>query len=383
MNLRDAATIEERRQMLERELGVSLTHTGSFTLDGQVAASRHCENMVGVVQVPLGVAGPIAVNGMKGGVYVPLATTEGALVASVNRGARAITASGGADVATELVGATRGPVFETRSLAASQRLAAFIRAHGTDLDRTAKTTSSHISLLGSDVRVVGRYVFVRFSFATGDAMGMNMVSVATTAMAGYIETETGVPPLAVAGNYDIDKKPAWLNVIGGRGRSVWAEVELPESVVRDVLKTTPQAMYGVWVGKCMVGSTAAGSLGFNAHVANVVAALYLATGQDIAHVTEGSCATTTTHLVPAADGTTSLAVSLTMPDVMVGSVGGGTGLATQREALAMLGVSGDDGADRLARIVGAAALAGEVSLLASLAEGSLARAHQRLARGKK
>jgi hydroxymethylglutaryl-CoA reductase (NADPH) len=250
-----------------------------------------------------------------------------------------------------------------------------------ELQDVAAATSHHLTLEKLLTRGVGRYRYVRFSFRTGDAMGMNMVTIATKALAEHIEAKTGVRCIALAGNFDNDKKPSFLNAIENRGIKVWAEVQLPESVLRTTLKTTATAMYEVWLAKCMVGSALSGSMGFNAQYANVIAAMFLATGQDLGHIGEGSMGITTAE-VSGKD----LYVSVTLPDLMVGTVGGGTALATQQEALALLGVAGgNDGANArtFAEIIGAAVLAGEVSLIASLAEGTLATAHERLARGKK
>jgi hydroxymethylglutaryl-CoA reductase (NADPH) len=342
--------------------------------------------MVGVTQVPLGVAGPLVLSGThtthkKDGYFIPLATTEGALVASVSRGAKAITESGGAVVDSHQVGASRGPVFRVKSLKESDDFYRFLKDNLSELQDVAAATSHHLTLEKLLTRGVGRYRYVRFSFRTGDAMGMNMVTIATKALAEHIEAKTGVRCIALAGNFDNDKKPSFLNAIENRGIKVWAEVQLPESVLRTTLKTTATAMYEVWLAKCMVGSALSGSMGFNAQYANVIAAMFLATGQDLGHIGEGSMGITTAE-VSGKD----LYVSVTLPDLMVGTVGGGTALATQQEALALLGVAGgNDGANArtFAEIIGAAVLAGEVSLIASLAEGTLATAHERLARGKK
>lgn len=384
MKLRDFRTAAERRKALEEELHVSLQNIGSFSLDEAVVASRNCENMIGVAQVPMGIAGPLRMSHVSRityhDYYIPLATTEGALVASVNRGCRAITESGGAVVDSYRVGATRGPVFKVAGLAENDRLNAFLESNFEKLTRLAKETSTHLTLKKYFSRGLGRYRYVRFIFDTQDAMGMNMATIATEALAGYIEKHTGAQCVSVAGNYDVDKKPSWLNVIEGRGIKAWAETTLSSSVLKEILKTTASAMYETWLAKCMIGSAMAGSMGFNLHFANVVAALFLATGQDIAHVGEGSLGITTTEIVGK-----DLYMSVYLPDLMVGTVGGGTGLATQKEALSLLGVAGgNDGnnAMRFAEIIGAAVLAGELSLLASEAEGSLGRAHQKLARGK-
>jgi hydroxymethylglutaryl-CoA reductase (NADPH) len=225
-------------------------------------------------------------------------------------------------------------------------------------------------------RGVGKYRYVRFVFDTRDTMGMNMVTIATQKLVEFIETKTFCRCISLAGNYDVDKKPSWLNVIEGRGTKAWAEVTLTKKVLTTILKTTAQKAYDVWLGKCMMGSAMSGSMAFNAQFANVVAALFLATGQDLGHVGEGSLGMTTTEIINGKD----LYVSVYLPDLMVGKVGGGTGLATQHEALKLLGV---ENSQKFAEIVAGAVLAGEISLLASLSEGTLAKAHKILARGGK
>jgi hydroxymethylglutaryl-CoA reductase (NADPH) len=206
-------------------------------------------------------------------------------------------------------------------------------------------------------------------------MGMNMVTIATTELAQTIEKATGARCVTVAGNYDVDKKPSWLNMIEGRGHKAWAEVTIPKRVLGQTLKTTAKAVYDVWLAKCMIGSAMSGSMGFNAQYANVVAALFLATGQDPGHIGEASCGITTAEVLG-----DDLYVSVYLPDLMVGTVGGGTGLATQKEARVIIGAKTTE---EFAEVTAAAVLAGELSLLASLSEGTLATAHQALARGKR
>lgn len=385
MKLRSALSVKSRREEVEKEIGVSLTNIGTFSVDESVASKRNCENMIGVTQVPLGIAGPLSmlsVNGQLSKVYLPLATTEGALVASVSRGCKAITESGGADVDSYRVGATRGPVFKVKNLHESDVLNKFLEEHFKSLQQITKTTSNHLTLTKYMDRGVGRYRYVRFVFDTEDAMGMNMVTIATQKLVEYIEIHTSIPCISLAGNYDVDKKPSWLNVIEGRGMKVWAEVILPSKILKEILKTTAQKFYNVWLSKCMIGSAMAGSMAFNAQFANIIAAVFLATGQDLGHVGEASLGMTTAEIVNGKD----LYVSVYLPDLMVGTVGGGTGLGTQKEALEILGVfGGNEGknSQKFAEIVAGAVLAGEISLLASLSEGTLTKAHQELARGVK
>ncbi|MBI2405263.1 hydroxymethylglutaryl-CoA reductase [Candidatus Gottesmanbacteria bacterium] len=397
MNIRSFKSGKDRREALGKEVGVSLANIGSFSLDEAIASSRNCENMIGIAQIPMGVAGPLRITNRKQehDYYLPLATTEGALVASINRGCKAITQSGGATVAVESVGVTRGPVFATSGIIESLNAKKWIDTHVEELGKVAAKTSLHLGLKKLRTRVVGKNVYVRFFFDTQDAMGMNMATIATTSMYRYIEVKTRAKGVSVAGNFDIDKKPAWLNSISGRGKRVWAEVTIPSKVLKKTLKTTAKKVYDVWLAKCMIGSAISGSLGFNAQFANVIAAIFLATGQDMAHVVEGSLGITTCEVLSTpevknsshlgGESEESLYVSIYLPDIMVGTVGGGTGLATQKEALSILGVAGGNegkNAQKFAEVIGAAVLAGEISLLASLEEGTLAQAHQRLARGK-
>ena len=381
MNLRDQKTVAQRRESLEAALKLKLPNIGKFSLDETTASTRNCENMIGIAQIPLGVAGPLKISGSlaHGSYYIPLATTEGALVASVNRGVKAITESGGASVHHHHVGATRGPVFKVKNLEENTKLYQYLKEHFEELKEVAEKTSHHLTLKKYSTSGVGKYRYVRFVFDTQDAMGLNMVTIATEAMVSYIKKETGIECLALSGNFCVDKKPSWQNFINNRGIKVWAEVVLTKKVLSEVLKTSAQKAYDVWLAKCMLGSAMSGSMGFNAQFANVVAAMFIATGQDAAHVAEGSMGITTAEVM-----NEDLYVSVYLPDLMVGTVGGGTGLATQNEALTLLGVAGgNDGKNvkQFAEIVGAAVLAGEISLLSSLEEGSLARAHQALGRG--
>lgn len=386
MNIRDYQTVSERRKALETELHVNLSNVGTYSLDEKQAGSRNCENMIGVSQMPMGVAGPLRCKSVALGreqiYYIPLATTEGALVASINRGCKAITESGGATVDSHKVGATRGPVFKVRSLLENRKLDEYLENHFSDLKEITEKTSRHLTLTRISSRGVGLYRYVRFVYDTEDAMGLNMVTIATDAAAQFIKEETGAECLALSGNFCVDKKPSWQNFLNNRGVEVWAEVVLTEDVLRDILKTDAKKAYETWFAKCMLGSAMSGSMGFNAQYANIIAAIFIATGQDPAHVVEGSLGITTAEVINGKD----LYMSAYLPDLMVGTVGGGTGLATQKEALALLGVSGGDNgknAQKLAEIVGASALAGEISLLSSLEQGTLATAHRKLGRGEK
>ena len=375
-----AATV--RRRVVESQADADLDPVGEYGFDA-AAAAPNIDNMIGGIAVPLGVAGPVAVDGgaFAGDRYLPLATTEGALVASVNRGCSVVDAAGGATARVTKSGMTRAPVFRVADVAEAEALVEWVRANEGALREAAESTTSHGALLGVTPYVVGNNVYFRFRFDTKDAMGMNMVTIATRAACETIEAETDATLVALSGNLCSDKKPAAINAVEGRGRSVTADVEIPRAVVEDRLHTTPEAIAEINTRKNHIGAAKAGSLGFNAHVANVVAAMFLATGQDEAQVVEGANAITTAETT--ADG--DLYVSVSLASLEVGTVGGGTKLPTQAAGLDVLGVRGGGdppgtNADALAEAIAVGSLAGELSLLAALGSRHLASAHEDLGR---
>lgn len=335
----------------------------------------HCENLIGAVTIPLGIAGPLRINGdhIKGDYYIPLATSEGALVASVNRGCKAISFSDGINININRIGMTRGPVFFVESQKEAIRFITWLQVNERKVATVIEKTSSHLKLLKLETKNVGNYVYIRLYFDTDQAMGMNMATIATQKFVDYVALTTKTKCLSVAGNYDIDKKPAWLNFINGRGFQGWGEVIISEKIINKILKTTSQKIFDVWLAKCMVGSAMSGSMGFNAHFANIVAAFYVATGQDLAHVVEGSMGITTTKVLANKD----LYFSVYLPALMLGMVGGGTKLKTQTEARQIIGINK---VEQLIEALVGTVLAGELSLLASLAEGTLAGIHKKFGR---
>ncbi len=374
--------VRVRRTYIERETGTDLSATGSFSIPIDRAATKNCENMIGTVQVPVGVAGPLLVNGeyANGSFYIPLATTEGALVASVNRGCGAITRAGGAEARIFRDGITRAPVFAARDIAHARQISDWVASHRDEIAAAAESTTSHGKLIGISTTIGGTSVFVRLEFDSKDAMGMNMVTIASAKAAEVISAATGARLIALSGNFCTDKKPAAVNLVMGRGRTVAAGIFLADDLIREVFKTDARTIAEVNLRKNLVGSARAGSLGFNAHAANVIAALFIACGQDPAHVVEGSLAITTVD--PAEGG---VYVSVTLPSLPAGTVGGGTAIATQAECLTLLGVAGGGSppgshAKKFAEIIACAVLAGELSLLGALGAQHLARAHQKLGR---
>lgn len=376
---------EIRRRALEAMTGASLDHLGRFSLDAGKAGHRNCENFIGAAQIPVGIVGPLHVRGeaLEGEVFVPLATTEAALVASTNRGCAALRLVGGARVRVEDVGMTRAPVFRTEGIEHTREFLAWIEEHEAEVRRAAEGTSRYLKLCDIRPHAFGTTVLLRFRFHTGDAMGMNMVTIACDrAVREVIEPGTGVECIALSGNYCTDKKPATINVHEGRGKRIFAEAVFEAQVLRDCLKSSARAIVEAQYRKNLLGSIAAGSQGYNAHFANIVAAFFIATGQDPAHVVEGSLGLTCIE----ARGPESVYASIYMPDVPLGAIGGGMQLETQKEALAMLGVRADPqrpgrAVRRLAEILGAVVLAGEVSLMAAFTSQDLARAHEKLAWG--
>ncbi|WP_049922488.1 hydroxymethylglutaryl-CoA reductase (NADPH) [Halopiger djelfimassiliensis] len=375
-----------RRLLIERETDASLETIGEYAFPAE-QAEPNIENMIGAAQVPMGVVGPVPVDGgaTSGEHYLPLATTEGALLASVNRGLSVIRSAGGAAARVTKNGMTRAPVFRVEGVAEAARTVEWVENNVDALREAAESTTSHGELLEVSPYVVGDSVYLRFAYDTKDAMGMNMATIATGEACEVVERETPASLVALSGNLCSDKKPAAINAIEGRGRSVTADVVIPGEVVEERLHTTADAIAEANTRKNLTGSAKAGSLGFNAHAANVVAAAFLATGQDEAQVVEAANAITTMDAREREDGTTDLYASVSLASLEVGTVGGGTSLPTQAEALEVLGLRGGgdppgSNADALAEIIAVGALAGELSLLAALASRHLASAHEDLGR---
>ncbi|KKO98129.1 3-hydroxy-3-methylglutaryl-coenzyme A reductase [Trichoderma harzianum] len=339
-----------------------------------------CENVIGYMPIPVGVAGPLVIDGQS--FFIPMATTEGVLVASTSRGCKAINSGGGAVTVLTADGMTRGPVvsFETLDRAGAAKLWLDSEEGQTTMKTAFNSTSRFARLQTMKTAIAGTNLYIRFKTTTGDAMGMNMISKGCEHALNVMQNEAGFDDMVIislSGNYCSDKKPAAINWIEGRGKSVVAEAIIPGEVVRSVLKTDVDSLVELNTSKNMIGSAMAGSIGgFNAHAANIVAAIYLATGQDPAQVVESAnCITIMKNLRG------SLQISVSMPSLEVGTLGGGTILDPQGSMLELLGVRGShptnpgDNARRLARIIGASVLAGELSLCSALAAGHLVKAH--------
>ena len=370
--------LDIRREFIEKHSGIELNQIANYTLDMELAFAKNIENPIGTVQIPIGVAGPLKINGehAKDEFFVPLATSEGALLASVNRGCSAITASGGANARVIGDKMTRAPAIKTESVVESVKVKQWFEDKFDELKEIAESTTRHGKLVKIDpIIIVGNYVYPRFVYSTGDSMGMNMVTIATEKVLAKLYDDLGVHALALSGNLCVDKKPAAINIVEGRGKTVVADILIPEAIVRTKLKTTAKSIEEVNVAKNLIGSAAAGSMAFNAHFANMIGAIFLATGQDEAHVVEGSLGITT-----AEDRDGDLYFSVNMPDLPIATVGGGTRLETANEGLKIIDCAGGGKVNKFAEIVISTVMAGELSLLAAISAGHLAKAHQELGR---
>lgn len=339
-----------------------------------------CENVIGYLPLPLGVAGPLKIDGQD--FFIPMATTEGVLVASTSRGSKAINAGGGAVTVLTGDGMTRGPCVTFPTLARAAAAKVWIDSEeGRSIITAAFNSTSRFARLQSlKTALAGTYLYIRFKTTTGDAMGMNMISKGCEKALDVMYKECGFDDMSIislSGNFCTDKKSAAINWTDGRGKSVVAEAIIPGDVVKSVLKSDVDALVELNVSKNLIGSAMAGSLGgFNAHASNIVSAIFLATGQDPAQNVESSSCITTMK-----NNNGNLQIAVSMPSIEVGTIGGGTILEAQSAMLDLLGVRGahptspGENARQLSRIIAASVLAGELSLCAALAAGHLVKAH--------
>jgi len=381
----EMASVEGQRKRLEHlrtQTGKTLPYlTGDETLNDYRRLEGNIENFIGMSMVPTGVMGPLLVIGSaaKGDFYVPLATSEGALVASYHRGAKATRLSGGITSVCLLEGVQRSPVFRFANLGDVANFLMWIYQQHATFEAITSQSSRYAKLEDLRSNIEGNHLILTFEYHTGDAAGQNMVTICTDAICRYIIENSPVKPESwfIEGNYSGDKKATSLSFTTVRGKKVTAEAVLPRAVVERVLKTTPEAMNEYWETSTM-GVIQSGAIGAQGHVANGLAALFLATGQDVACISEAAVGITRMQLTGSGD----LYASVTLPNLIVGTVGGGTGLPTQRECLELMGCSGEGSSRKLAEICGALSLAGEISIAAALSAGHFAGAHQKFGRKK-
>jgi len=377
-----------RREALQRITGKSLEGLPLEGFDYESILGQCCEMPVGYVQIPVGIAGPLLLNGTE--FMVPMATTEGCLVASTNRGCKAIYASGGATGTLLKDGMTRAPVvrFETAKRAAELKFYLENPGNYETLSVVFNKSSRFAKLQRIQCAIAGKNLYIRFNCSTGDAMGMNMVSKGVQNVLDYLGNDfPDMDVIGISGNFCSDKKPASVNWIEGRGKSVVCEAIIKEEIVTKVLKTNVAALVELNMLKNLTGSAIAGALGgFNAHASNIVSAVYIATGQDPAQNIESSHCIT---MMEAVNNGKDLHISVTMPSIEVGTVGGGTQLSSQSACLNLLGVKGASkesagaNARLLATVVAGSVLAGELSLMSAIAAGQLVKSHMKYNRSSK
>ena len=342
---------------------------------------RNIESYIGTVNIPVGLAGPLRIHGRAGTTdyRVPLATTEAALVASYNRGSRLLTAAGGCDVRVVDAAVSRTPVFTFERLIDAETFADFISKHGDKLNSVVAGVTSHGRLLSIRPIIEGNRVYIDLRYKTGDASGQNMVTFASEAICKAILEHAPVAPRYwfLEGNFSGDKKAATRTLADVRGKRVIADAKIPRELVCQQLNTKPERMVDYWYAGA-IGGVMSGSAGIQGHFANGLAALYLACGQDIACVAES--ATGITRLEITDDG--DLYASVTLPNIMVGTVGGGTGLPSSQACLNILGLAGTGKSTALAEVAAGIVLAGELSIVGAFCSGDFATAHRSLSRGQ-
>ncbi|XP_059297152.1 3-hydroxy-3-methylglutaryl-coenzyme A reductase 2 [Lycium ferocissimum] len=377
-----------RKEALQRITGKSLEGLPLEGFNYESILGQCCEMPIGYIQIPVGIAGPLLLNGSE--YSVPMGTTEGCLVASTNRGCKAIYASGGATAILLRDGMTRAPCvrFGTAKRAAELKFHVEDPIKFETLANVFNQSSRFARLQRIQCAIAGKNLYMRFVCSTGDAMGMNMVSKGVQNVLDYLQNEyPDMDVIGISGNFCSDKKPAAVNWIEGRGKSVVCEAIIPEEVVKKVLKTEVAALVELNMLKNLTGSAMAGALGgFNAHASNIVSAVYIATGQDPAQNIESSHCIT---MMEAVNDGKDLHISVTMPSIEVGTVGGGTQLASQSACLNLLGVKGANreapgsNARLLATIVAGSVLAGELSLMSAISAGQLVNSHMKYNRSTK
>lgn len=370
--------IAARREWVEGKTGARLEHVGKMSVAGE-ELQGNIENAIGAAQVPIGVAGPLHVRGehARGVFYVPLATTEGALVRSYERGM--VTASRAGGVITRVYADENqiSPVFVFSDVAVAHDFVKRAPEHLEAMKAVVQTTTIHGSLLRVECHPVGRQVFAKLVFSTGDAHGMNMIARAAEAVRSWVTEHFEVEHSLLFGGLESEKKPASSLLAGGKGKKVVAGVTIPPEISRSHLHVGPEQMVELW-RLTMLGAVQAGSIGYNGHAANMLTAMGIACGQDVANVANASVGITTMEVLDNGD----LHLSVTLPSLTLATVGGGTGLGTARECLEMMGCYGSGRALKLAEIAAASVLAGELSIGAALASGEFVAAHEQYGRNR-
>lgn len=370
--------IDARRAWVEERSDCRFSHVGSYTVPGE-SMRGNIENPIGTVQMPLGVAGPLLIHGTKarGTFYVPLATTEGALVRSYERGMVTLTRAGGATTRLYIDENRVAPVFCFDDVAAAYEFATTIREHVSQIRLQAESTTRHGKLLRVECYPLGREVQVNFCYFTADAQGMNMIVKATDRACQWILAHSCAKHFYIFSGLDSEKRASGFLFPGGKGKKVTAGALIPAGLVTLYLHTTPQRLFDMW-RHTVLGHLQANAVGYNGHYANGLAAIFIACGQDVANITNASVGITNFEITEAGD----LYASVTLPSLTVATVGGGTGIGTSRECLQMMGCAGSGHAAKFAEIIAATLLAGELSMGAAIASGEFVQAHETYGRNR-
>ena len=338
--------------------------------------------MIGFTRIPVGVIGPLRINGThaRGDFYIPMATTEGSLVASYHRGAQIISHAGGVSTVCLTESVSRAPFFRFANIGEAGQFVRWVQERFDSLQEIVQQTSSHCQLLDVQTTINGRDLYIGFEFKTGDASGQNMVTFATEAICHELLATFPVKPECwyLESNMSGDKKATMQALLYARGKKVIAETRISENLVRKYLKTSPAEIVRCYE-ECMVGGLQVGSIGGTAHAANALTAIFLACGQDVAAISEAAIGLTRLGLTTENE----LYASISLPNLIVGTVGGGTGLPVAAECLEMIGCQGDGKSRKFAEVCAATALAGEISVGGALASGKFASAHAQYGRKRR
>ncbi|TRZ52829.1 hydroxymethylglutaryl-CoA reductase [bacterium] len=370
---------EKRLAFVEDLAGVKTYHLRQYSFDPAMLPGN-IEHFSGVAQIPIGFAGPLLMNGehAKGEFFIPLATSEGTLVASYNRGMKVIYESGGVKTTIQDDVMQRAPVFHFEDARRSRDFGIWIKEHFLEIKAQAETTTRSGKLRDIEQYPVGKLMFLRFNYTTGDAAGQNMVGKATFVACEWIKSRhPDIRRYVLSGNIDTDKKPSRINMLRTRGKRVTAEVTIPATLIQKIAGA-PVDILVQHRQVSSLGSFLAGSNNNGSHSANGITALFIATGQDVANVSESSAALVYVEKTLTGD----YYFSVTLPSLIVGTFGGGTGLATQKECLELLGCHGAGKVQKFTEIVAGTVLCGEISLASAVLAGDWVTSHDKYGRNR-
>lgn len=371
--------IRKRQQFVEDFTGAKLDHVTKYSFDAQ-RTRGNIENFTGVAQVPIGFAGPLLVNGehAQGEFLIPLATTEGTLVASYSRGMKLLNLAGGVTCTVSDDKMQRAPVFIFDSAREARDFRHWVDNQMADIRREAEATSSVARLLYIDTYLSNKFAYLRFNYSTGDAAGQNMVGRATFAACSWIlDHNTTIRRFFLESNLATDKKASQVNLMRTRGKRVTAEAVIPRAALQQVMRVAPESLhYHNQVAN--IGAFISGANNNGLHSPNAITAMFIATGQDVANVSEGSAGIIYSDVTPAGD----LYLSITIPSLIVATHGGGTGLPTQSECLEILGCRGRGKVNKFAEIVAGVVLAGEISLASAISSLEWVSSHEQYGRNR-